>query len=110
MKKMTRIEALEIAINNTPNMEAVEVLRKMRAALDKEASRERKPSKTAVENAAKRDEILAWLGTEGHTASEVAEQFGISNQRATALLTPMVEDGRIVREVVKRKAFFKVAA
>ena len=43
------------------------------------------------------------------TASEIAEAFGVSNQKVTALMGRLLEDGIVVREVIKRKAYFKVA-
>lgn len=53
--------------------------------------------------------MLSFL-VDAHTATEVAEQFGVSNQKASALLTSMVKGGVVERFVEKRKAYFKVVA
>lgn len=107
---MTRKDALKVAVNAVADVEVKAVLEKMLAALEKESGRERKPSKTQVENAAKREEIYEFLASgEKFTATEVAEHFAISNQRATALIGGLLDEQRVVRTVEKRKAYFAVA-
>ena len=101
MTKMTYVKALEIAINGMADGEAKDKLIALKAQVEKKNSAERKPTKAQVENAALKDNAM--------TATEIADAFGISNQKASALLTAMVTDEVVTREVIKRKAYFKVA-
>ena len=113
MTKMTYAMALEIAINAVAdNAEVAEKLTTLRAQIEKKNSAERKPTKAQVENSALKEKIAELLRTAGTamTATEVAEAFSISNQKASSLLTAMVTDEVITREVIKRKAYFKVIA
>lgn len=115
MKNMTYATALEIAISAiSGNDEAVERLTALKAQIEKKNAADRKPTKTQVENSGIRSDILALLsdGT-ARTISEIAEAIPALNdatsQRVSALLTPMLKDETIVREMVKRKAYFKLA-
>lgn len=67
-----------------------------------------KPTKTQVENENLKDRILEVL-TEPMTASAIGEKVGISVNKASALLTQLKEDNSVVREVVRRKAYFSKA-
>ena len=89
---------------------AMERLEALKAQLEKRNKGERKPTKAQRENENLKGEILEWLTTcdEHQTATNVADHFGISNQKASALLTAMVGDKMITREVIKRKAYFFV--
>ena len=110
MTKMTYVNALDVAINAVAdNAEVAEKLTALRAQIAKKNTAERKPTKTQVANDALKGQIVDAL-TEPATASEVAEKFGISNQKASALLTAMVKDGIVERTVEKRKAYFKAVA
>ena len=109
MTKMTYAVALDVAINAVAEGEAREKLIALKAQIEKKNSAERKPTKAQVANDAMKGEIVGWL-IEAHTATEVAEQFGISNQKASALLTALVKGGLVERTVDKRKAYFKAVA
>lgn len=111
MTKMTYVSALDVAINAVSDEAVVEKLTALRAQIAKKNSAERKPTKAQVANDALRGQIVDYLGgqTEGKTAGEIADAFGVSNQKVTALMGKLLEDGQVVREVVKRKAYFKVA-
>lgn len=110
MTKMTYVNALDVAINAVAdNAEVAEKLTALRAQIAKKNTAERKPTKTQVANDALKGQIVDAL-IEPATASEVAEKFGISNQKASALLTAMVKDGIVERTVEKRKAYFKAVA
>lgn len=109
MTKMTYAVALDVAINAVAEGEAREKLIALKAQIEKKNSAERKPTKAQVANDALKTEIVAWL-TDAHTATEVAEQFGISNQKASALLTALVKAEVVERTVDKRKAYFKAVA
>ena len=112
MTKMTYVSALDVAINAVAdNAEVAEKLTALRAQIAKKNSAERKPTKAQVANDGLRSDIVAFLGESGEmlTATDIASHFGVSNQKVTALMGRLLEDGAVVREVVKRKAYFKVA-
>ena len=109
MTKMTYVSALDVAINAVSDTEVRDKLRALRSQIAKKNSAERKPTKAQVANDALKGEMLSFL-VDAHTATEVAEQFGVSNQKASALLTAMVKGGTVERFVEKRKAYFKVVA
>ncbi len=109
MMKMTYVNALDVAINAVADGEAKDKLIALRAQIEKKNSADRKPTKAQVANDAMKSDIVAWL-TEAHTATEVAENFGVSNQKASALLTALVKAGTVERTVDKRKAYFKAVA
>ena len=109
MTKMTYVNALDVAINAVADGEVKDKLIALRAQIEKKNSADRKPTKAQVANDAMKSDIVTWL-TEAHTATEVAENFGISNQKASALLTSLVKAGTVERTVDKRKAYFKAVA
>ena len=114
MKKMTYVEALEIAIATVENAEAVERLTALRDATIKRNSADRKPTKTQEANEALKAEILEYLadGT-ARTVTEIMAGVpsleGASNQKVASLVRQLKDSGALVREEVKRKAYFKVA-
>ena len=110
MTKMTYAMALEIAINAVDG-EAKEKLTVLKAQIEKKNSAERKPTKTQVANDSLREDIVKLLSDRGEpmTASDIAAEFKVSNQKVTALMGKLIESGAVVREVVNRKAMFKVA-
>ena len=112
MTKLTYAVALDVAINAVADEAVKEKLIALKAQIEKKNSAERKPTKAQVANAELKDKIadLLRISENGMTATEIAENFGISNQKASALLTSMVTDEVIVREVIKRKAYFKAVA
>lgn len=109
MTKMTYAMALDVAINAVSDDAVVEKLTALKAQIEKKNSAERKPTKAQVANDALKGEMMVFL-VDAHTATEVAENFGISNQKASALLTSMVKGGIVERFVEKRKAYFKAVA
>lgn len=114
MKKMTYVEALNFAINAIENEEVVERLTALRDATAKRNSADRKPTKTQQANEAIKAEILEFLADgEAHTVTEimagVASLNDASNQKAASLVRQLKDSGALVREEVKRKAYFKIA-
>ena len=111
MTKMTYVSALDVAINTVSDEAVKEKLEALRAQIAKKNSAERKPTKAQVANDGLRADIVDFLGgcDEPMTATDIASHFGVSNQKVTALMGRLLEDGAVVREVVKRKAYFKVA-
>ena len=82
------------------------------AVLDKKASA-KKPTKTQEENEVLKGIIFDTLTEEGVTVTELQsrneELGGLSNQRVSALLRQMIADGKVVKTVDKKKAFFSLA-
>ncbi len=103
--KMTYVQALDVAISMTEG-EVAEKLTALRAQVAKRNSGERKPTKVQVENQAIRERILEILADK-HTATEVAEVLGLTNQKVTALITSLVRAELVERTVEKGKAYFK---
>ena len=110
MKKMTYVDALNVAIGLVDG-EVAEKLTALRAQIEKKNSAERKPTKAQVANDELREKIVTLLqaSAQAMTASEIADAFGVSNQKVTALMGRLLEDEMVTREVIKRKAYFKVA-
>lgn len=112
---MTNREFLTaIASNTTLPADVVEhaqaAIAKMDATL---ASRKNRPSKTAVENAPLKEQILTEiLGATPMGASEVAEAAGISTQKASAMLRQLVAEGKatVGESKVPKKGTIKVYA
>ena len=114
MKKMTYVEALNIAIESCTNAEAVERLTALRDATIKRNSADRKPTKTQEANEGIKAEMLeAMADGEKRTVSEIMEcvpsLHEASNQKAASLVRQLTESGALVREEIKRKAYFHVA-
>ena len=111
MTKMTYAMALEVAINAVADGEVKDKLTALKAQIEKKNSAERKPTKAQVANDELRDKIVTLLkaSASAMTASEIADAFGVSNQKVTALMGRLLEDEVVTREVIKRKAYFKVA-
>lgn len=114
MKKMTYVEALNIAIATVDNAEAVERLTALRDATVKRNSAERKPTKVQEANEGIKAEILEFLADgEKHTVSEIMEGVaslnGASNQKAASLVRQLKDAGVLIREEIKRKAYFHLA-
>ena len=111
MTKMTYAMALEVAINAVADGEVKDKLTALKAQIEKKNSAERKPTKAQVANEELRDKIVTLLkaSASAMTASEIADAFGVSNQKVTGLMSRLLEDEVVTREVIKRKAYFKVA-
>ena len=115
--KMTNAIALNIAIEvlgaEDKYTEVVEKLQKMLAQVEKKNSAERKPTATQKENAGLKDVILCSMEigkqyTVTDLMKSVAELDGLSNQRVSALVRQLKDDGKIEREEIKRKAYFSI--
>ena len=107
MEKMTNVKALNYVIENAElPEEVVAKLTAMRDGFVKKAEN-KKPTKEQAENAEIKERIVAVV-TEGNglTATQVAEQVGITLHKATALLTALTKEERVKREVDKKKILF----
>ena len=107
---MTKKEMFsKIATVCSANAEIVEFCNHEIALLVKKNSyKSTKPTKTQIENEGLKDAILNALD-KPMTATEIGNAVGISVNKASALLKQLHEDNSIVREVVKRKAYFSKA-
>jgi len=118
MTKMTYVNALDTAINFlNENIQygddfsaTVEKLEALKVQLEKRHSGERKPTKVQKENESLKEDIFAYISENGaKRATEVAIYFGISGQKASALLKQIVESGRFEKYTEKRVTYFRVA-
>lgn len=115
MEKMTNKKALTWVVENVADMPA-DVASKidvMIASLDKKSA-SRKPTKTQAENEEFKSTILEVLTTDGMTASEVIKSHsdfdGMSNQKMSALLKMLVDDGKVTKVKDKKVTLFKLVA
>lgn len=80
--------------------------------LDKKAAN-KKPSKTQEENVEIKAEIVSVLSEEKTTVSELMTKSdtlkGLSNQKISALLRQLVEEGKAVKTIDKKKSYFAIA-
>ena len=119
-KKMTNAMALEIALevlketDTEKYTEVIEKLDKMLVQVNKKSSANRKPTATQLENESLKEKIVEYLVDTGNrfTVSELMKEVEglkeLSNQRVTSLVTALCGEGKIDREVEKRKAYFFV--
>ena len=110
--KMTYAKALEIAMNAVKeNKEVYDKLDALKASIAKKNSAERKPTATQKANEGYKEAILAYMEVgKKYTITElmkgVVEIADLSNQRVSALVRQLKEDGLVLREEEKRKAYF----
>lgn len=114
MTKMTYVEALNFAIANLDNAEVVEKLTALRDATVKRNSAERKPTKVQEANEAIKAEILEVMADgKARTVTEIMAMtpslIDASNQKGASLVRQLKDSGALVREEIKRKAYFRLA-
>ncbi len=109
---MTKRETITAMLNDehiTANADFKAYLEnELALVIKKNTYKSSKPTKAQVENETLKDKILEVL-VEPMTASQIGEKVGISVNKASALLTQLKEDNSVIREVVKRKAYFSKA-
>lgn len=114
MEKMTYAQALEIAINVVTDDVAKERLEALKAQLAKRTS-SKTPTKTQKENVVIMERIVDALSDVGEpvTVTDLlkhgVEGYELTNQKASALLRKMVEDGKVVKTTEGRKTKFSLA-
>ena len=84
--------------------------------LERKNSAERKPTVNQLDNKKIKKVVLEKIGTHSYTITEIiknvladTEWADLTCSRMTAIATQMAEDGDLIREVVKRKAYYKKA-
>lgn len=107
---MTNREFFEKVMKNEIDAEVIAHAEQSIAKLDKRnADRQAKPSKTALENAPIKVAILEYLvGKSNEVASVIAENVGISTSKASALCGQLVAEEKVVATEVKIKGKGKV--
>ena len=109
MTKMTYVEALNVALEAVENAEVVEKLEALKAQLEKRNA-SKGQTKAQKANEGLKAEILAFVGEAGAVrAGDVAPQFDISGQKASALLNQLVKAEALEKFAEKKATFFKVA-
>lgn len=111
-KKTKKMYFNELKAIVKDNAELVAFLDNEIALVEKKNSAKKAPTKNQVENANIKENILNAMATDkAYTVSEIIElvDLEISNQRASALLTQLVNDNKVIRSVEKRKAYFTKA-
>lgn len=115
MEKMTNVKAINYVLGNCEiPADVKEKLEKMREQFVKKNSAERKPTANQVENQGYKADILAYLGTvERATITDLMKAVPslaeLSNQRVSAIVRQLKGSGEVVREEIKRKAYFSIA-
>lgn len=111
--KMTIAKAMDYVLSayaDTLPADVAEKCKGIKAQAEKKAKAERLPTAEARENEQMRGEFVKFLADKGvpQTCSQVADKFGISIHKASALLGQLVRAGLVVRTEEKRKAYFSV--
>jgi len=112
MTKITYVSALDVVLNGEPMTDEVrEKLEALKASIAKKNTAERKPTATQTANEGFKVAILNGLESgKGYTITDIIksvdEVSDLSNQRVSAIVRQLVESGSLVREEVKRKAYF----
>ena len=114
MEKTTNVKALAYVLDNYDLPAEIHAkLEKMKIQFEKKNSAEKKPTATQIANEGIKNLILEVIGNSSLTITEMQKINGelaeLSNQKISALLKQMVENGSVVREEIKRKAYFKKA-
>ena len=114
--KITKREVIGMMMNEEvvkANPTYVAYLENELALLDKKASN-KKATKTQEENMGIKATILEVLATIGRgTVTDIqngnAELSALSNQKVSALVRQLVESGKVVKTVEKKKSIFSLA-
>ena len=114
MTKITYVSALDVVLNGEPMTDEVrEKLEALKASIAKKNTAERKPTATQKANEDFKVAILEGLESgKAYTITDIIksvdEVSDLSNQRVSAIVRQLVESGSLVREEVKRKAYFSL--
>ena len=117
MEKMTKKEMFTfIKSKMADNAEVVAFIDHELELLERKNSAERKPTVNQLDNKKIKKVVLEKIGTNSYTITEIiknvlanTEWADLTCSRMTAIATQMAEDGDLIREVVKRKAYYKKA-
>lgn len=112
MTKMTYVAALSFVLENCTDLpaEVAEKLTALKAQTEKRNSADRKPTKAQIANEALKARVLEVLTAEPATVTEIMardeELTALSNQKVSALVNALADEGKAVKTVEKRKSYF----
>ena len=113
-KKTKRERYSELRVLANGNDELIEFIDHEIELLNKKNSAERKPTANQLDNVKIKKIIKENIGTNRYTITEMikallngTEWAEITCSRLTAICTQMVEEGDLVRDVDKRKAYYR---
>lgn len=117
MDKMTNKKAITYVLTNCEVPAEIKAkLETMLASLEKKsATGERKPTATQVANKGLKEILLANLGNEPKTVTEIIKsipqfvEMEMSNQKCSALVKQLVDSGKVVKVTEKGKSLFYLA-
>ena len=117
MERKTKREMFNIIkAGMADNSEVVAFVDHELELLAKKNSAERKPTVNQLDNKKIKKVVLEGIGANSYTITEIiknvlanTEWADLTCSRMTAIATQMAEDGDLIREVVKRKAYYKKA-
>lgn len=115
-KKTKREHFAELRVLAAGNAELIAFIDHEVELLNKKNSAERKPTTNQMDNKKIKKIIADNIGDKSYTITEMikailggTEWADITCSRLTAVCTQMAESGELVREVVKRKAYYRKA-
>lgn len=114
MEKMTNVKAINYVLGNCEvPTEVKEKLEKMKEQFVKKNGKERKPTANQTENVGFKADILEYLATVKNATitdlmKNVPSLADLSNQRVSAIVRQLKDSGEVVREEIKRKAYFSL--
>ena len=113
-KKTKREYFAELRMLATGNAELIAFIDHEIELLNKKNSAERKPTANQLDNVKIKKIIKENIGTNRYTITEMikallsgTEWAEITCSRLTAICTQMIEEGDLVRDVDKRKAYYR---
>ena len=115
MTKMTYAQAIDIALETVVDEMAREKLEALKGQLAKRGNGKKTPTKTQKENEVLMEVIVNDLAVIGApvTVTELINGYapleGFTNQKISALLRKLVEAGRVVKTMEKKKTYFAIA-
>ena len=114
-KKLSYVGAIDAVLNGEVNDEVIEKLTALKASLVKRASHKQNgPTKAQRERAEVTEKVFGAMvaGTQygsADLAGIIPEVEGASSQKITAVMKPLVADGRVSMTKVKGKAVYEIA-
>ena len=116
--KITKKEVINAMLANEvirSNSEWVDYLKNELALLDKKSAyRQEKAAEKQIANAELKASVIASLSDKGQTVTEIHSNGSFpadtSPQRITYILTQLVKDGIVEKNIEKRKSFYRIAS
>ena len=114
MTNMTYAQALDIAINTITDEEAIDRLSALKAQLEKRSTT-KTPTKVQKANEGTMETILRDMAEFGKPVTVTELINGgegledLSNQKISALLKKLVDAGKVIKTIEKKKSYFSLA-